>query len=201
MSCQGQKLDLCIVQGKTFAMTLRWASEPYVYKPIENIANTAPVRITSTAHGMPDGWRFAVSAALGLTELNASSNRPSQKDYYEARVVDANTIEINTINGALLKTYKSGGYIQYLSPVSLVNKHARMQIKDKVGGTVLLSLTSDTGEITLNPTQFTISLRLTPEVTEAIAWKKGVYDLEIYDPADVFVLAYGAVSVTQEVTT
>lgn len=31
MSCFGHKLDLCITQGKTFAVTLRWASEPCVY--------------------------------------------------------------------------------------------------------------------------------------------------------------------------
>lgn len=201
MSCQGQKLDLCITQGKTFAMTLRWASEPYVYKPIQTIQNTAPVRIGCTAHGMPEGWRFAVTAVQGLTELNASSTPPGAKDYYESHVVDADTVEINAVNGALLRAYKSGGFIQYLTPVDLTGKSARMQIKDKVGGTVLLELTSATGEIALNTTASTIMLRLPPDTAETLTWKKGVYDLEIFDANDVFLLAYGAVSVTQEVTT
>lgn len=201
MSCQGQKLDLCITRGKTFAMTLRWASEPYIYRPIQLIENVAPVRIHSTAHGMPEGWKFAVSAVQGMTELNAQSAPPGAKDYFEAHVVDVDTVEINAVNGALMKTYKSGGYLQYLTPVDLAGKSARMQIKDKVGGTVLLELTSATGEIALNAAANTIILRLSPDITEALTWKKGVYDLEIFDVNDVFLLAYGAVSVTQEVTT
>lgn len=201
MSCQGQKLALCIPQGKTFSLTLRWASEPYVYRPIQLIENTAPISIDCEAHGMPEGWRFAVAAVQGLTELNAKNSPPAIEDYFEAHVVNADTLEINAVNGALFKPYQSGGFIQYLTPVNLTGKSARMQVKDRIGGEVLLELTSGTNEIVLTPLDSTIMLRLSPAVTEALTWKRGVYDLEIVDDDDVFLLAYGAVSVVQEVTT
>lgn len=197
----GQKLDLTINQGKTFSMVLRWATEPYIYKSITGIAQSAPVRLTVPTHGMPDGWRFGVSAVQGMTQLNAKKSPPDAKEFYEATVIDANTIDINTVNGLLLSAYKSGGVVQYLTPVDMTGMSARMSIKDKVGGTELLSLHTDTGEITLDAAAHTITLRLEPAVTEALTWTKGEYDLEIYNVSDVFLLCYGKVDVAREVTT
>jgi hypothetical protein len=180
---------------------LRWASEPYVYKPITSVANTAPVRLTVPSHGLPDGWRFAVSAVQGATGLNAKKSPPDAKEYYEATVVDANTVDINNVNGMLLGAYKSGGVIQYLTPVDMTGMSARMQIKDKVGGTELLVLTSDAGDITINPSTYTITIRIPPTVTDDITWTTGVYDLEMYNGTDVFLLCFGTVTVELEVTT
>ena len=66
--------DLSLVQGKTFALVLRWETEPVIYRAITAIQQTAPVRLTVTAHGAPDGWRCAVSNAKGMTEINAEAN-------------------------------------------------------------------------------------------------------------------------------
>jgi hypothetical protein len=195
-----QELNLTIQQGKTYSTTLRWASEPYVYKPITSVANTAPVRLTVPAHGLPDGWRFAVSAVQGATGLNAKKSPPDAKEYYEATVIDENTVDINTVNGLLLGQYRSGGVIQYLTPVDMTGMSARMQIKDKVGGTALLTLTSDAGDITVNSGAYTITIRIPPEQT-TVTWTSGVYDLEMYNGTDVFLLCFGIVEITQEVTT
>jgi hypothetical protein len=196
-----QELNLTIQQGKTYSTTLRWASEPYVYKPITSVANTAPVRLTVPTHGLPDGWRFAVSAVQGATGLNAKKSPPDAKEYYEATIVDADTVDINNVNGMLLGAYKSGGVIQYLTPVDMTGMSARMQIKDKVGGTSLLTITSDAGDITINPSTYTITIRIPPTVTEALTWTTGSYDLEMYNGTDVFLLCFGIVEVTQEITT
>jgi hypothetical protein len=196
-----QELNLTIQQGKTYSTTLRWASEPYVYKPITSVANTAPVRLTVPAHGLPDGWRFAVSAVQGATGLNAKKSPPEAKEYYEATVIDENTVDINNVNGMLLGAYKSGGVIQYLTPVDMTGMSARMQIKDKVGGTSLLTITSDAGDITINPGTYTITIRIPPTVTEALTWTTGSYDLEMYNGTDVFLLCFGIISVEFEVTT
>lgn len=197
----GQKLDLTIYQGKTFSVVLRWATEPYIYRPITGIARSAPVRLTVPAHGMPDGWRFAVTAVNRLTQLNARKAPPDPKDYHEATVVDADTVEINNISSLTMPEYQDGGVIQYLTPVDMTGMSARMKIADKVGGTTLLSLHTDTGEITLDAAAYTVTLRLAPAVTEELAWVRGVYDLEIFNASDVFLLCYGAVAVAKEVTT
>lgn len=47
--------DLTIQQGKTFALVLRWETEPIVYKAITAITLTAPARLTVTDHGAQDG--------------------------------------------------------------------------------------------------------------------------------------------------
>lgn len=201
MSCQGQRLDICITQGKTFSWVLRWASEPYVYKPIEEVMNSAPLRLKVPNHGLPDGWMFAISAVGGMVEINASSNPPIAEDYYEASVVDPNHIEVNKLNGFLFSPYTAGGVIQYLTPVSLVGMSARMSIKDRIGGTTILHLTSDNGDITLDPVLHTIATRIAPTASELIQQKKGVYDLELFNNIDVFPLTYGSVAVHREVTT
>ena len=53
--------DLTIQQGRTFSLALRWESPPVVYRPITAIAQTAPARLTVPAHGVPDGWRVAIT--------------------------------------------------------------------------------------------------------------------------------------------
>ena len=193
--------DLSLVQGKTFSLVLRWETEPIIYRNITAIQQAAPVRITSANHGIPDGWRCAVTNVKGMTEINAEANALRDRDYNPVTVIDANTVEINAINAAGFKAYTSGGILQFNTPVSLVGYTARMAIKDKVGGTVLKSLVSPT-DITLNTTTSTITLTISATDTAAFAWKSGVYDLELVSAAGVVTaLLTGKVSVAKEVTT
>ena len=169
--------DLSLVQGKTFSLVLRWETEPIVYKTITAIQQTAPARLTVTGHAIPDGWRCAVTNVKGMTEINAEANALRDKDYNPITVIDANTVEINAINAAGFRAYTSGGVLQFNTPVDLTGYTARMDIKDKVGGTVLKSLVSPT-DITLNTATSTITLTISATDTAAFTWKKGVYDLE-----------------------
>lgn len=200
--------DLLIQQGKTFTLVLRWETEPIVYKAITAIQQTAPVRLTVTGHGAPDGWRAAVTSVKGMTEINAADPaRLRDSDYHALTVLDANTVEFNDINAASFKTYISGGYLQYNTPVDLTGYVARMEIKDKVGGTVLAS--ADVADAPLNilaiaidNTRKTITLTISATATAALTWKKGVYDLEMQsDTGVVTALITGTVAVSKEVTT
>lgn len=194
--------DLVIQQGKTFNKVLRWESPPIIYKPITAIVQQAPVSITCPSHEIPDGWRVTVVSVRGMTQINAPNNPPKDKDYVKATVVDANTIELNTVNAADYKAYTSGGYVQFNTPTDMNGYTARMSIKDKIGGTVLLSLTTENGRISLDNAAKTITLTITAADTAAITWKKGVYDLELVSTSDVVTkLLSGSVSVEQEVTT
>ena len=85
--------------------------------------------------------------------------------------------------------------------LGLTSYTARMSIKDKVGGTELLSLTTEGLQIIVDNSSKTIKLDLDATETAAITWKKGVYDLELVSPGGVVTaLLYGSVSVTPEVT-
>lgn len=199
--------DLTILQGKTFSLLLRWEVEPIVYKQITAIQQTAPVRITSAEHGIPDGWRVAITSVKGMTEVNAEANKVRDRDYNPVTVVDMNTVEINAINAAGFKPYVSGGYLQFNTPADLEGYTARMSIKDKVGGTLLASskiadAPLDILELTIDTALSAVIIKISAIDTAAIAWKKGVYELELESSTGVVTsLLSGAVSVTKEVTT
>lgn len=199
--------DLPLVQGKTFALVLRWETEPILYRPITAIQQTAPVRLTVNTTGLPDGWRCAVSNVKGMTEINAEANALREKDYNPVTVIDANTLEINSINAAGFKPYVSGGILQFNTPVNLTGYTARMKIKDKVGGTVLAS--TEAGDTPLNilnvaldTAKSTITLTVSATATAALIWTKGVYELEMVSSTGVVTtILSGKVMVSKEVTT
>ena len=194
--------DFVILQGKTFGQLLRWEAPPIIYKPITAITQTAPVGITSTAHGIPNGWRVAVVSVKGMVQINAPSSPPKDKDFRQATVVDANTVQLNEVNAAEFKAYISGGYLQFNTPVDLAGFTARMSIKDEIGGTELLRLDTTNNRIVIDNAAKTISLTIDAATTEDITFKKGIYDLEMVSASGVVTaLLTGAISVTREVTT
>lgn len=71
------------------------------------------------------------------------------------------------------------------TPISLVGKTARMQIRySRASSTVIYSLTTANGGITLGGILGTIVINLTPTQTAALL-KSAVYDLELVNSADV----------------
>lgn len=199
--------NLTIVQGKTFTRVVRWEAPPFIYKAITAITRAAPAVVTAVGHGVPNGWRVAVVSAQGMTEINASSSPPKDKDYVKATVLTTDTLELNTVNSLEYSAYTSGGAIQYYTPVNMGGYTARMQIKDKVGGTVLASTDIDDSPLnvitaTIDNSLKTITLAISATATAAFTWKKGVYDLEMVSgTGDVTALLSGAIIVTPEVTT
>lgn len=200
--------NLDITQGKTFTLVLRWETEPVAYKAITAIQQTAPVRMAVAGHGAPDGWRGAVTSVKGMTEINAADQaKLRDSDYHAITVIDANTVEFNDVNAAGFKPYASGGYLQYNTPVDLTDFVARMEIKDKVGGTLLASADVVDAplnilDIAIDNTKKTITLTINATDTAALTWKRGVYDLEMQSATGVVTaLITGTVSVTKEVTT
>jgi hypothetical protein len=196
------KANFTIYKGADFSKVIRWETGPIIYKTISAVAALAPLTLTVPAHGLPNGWRFAVQSVKGMTQLNSKKNPPSENDYYKGTVVDTNTIEVNSINAMDYTPYTSGGVIMYNSPVDLSGYTARMTLKDKVGGTTLLTLTSELFNIVINNTTKTIELVLTAVVTQDLTFTKAVYDLELVNSADkVTRILSGSIKVVEEVTT
>ena len=194
-------LKLKIKQGSTYIKQLRWEAEPFVYKPISGITNAAPVVLHVPSHGLLIDQLFAVQGAGGMIEINCK-DAASLKDWYRATIVDADHIEINKINSSGFKAFTSGGNILYRSVVDLAGYTARMHIRDRVGGNILYTMTTEIGNITINNTTKFITLTITSLETEAFDWKKGVYDLEMVSPAGIVTtILDGEVYVTKEVTT
>lgn len=197
-----RELDIEVTKGSTFSMIVLAEVPPIVYKTITGITNTAPVRITATAHGLHDGWKVAVTNVKGMTELNAEANNVTDADRHHCTVVDVNTIEFNDVNAVGFKQYVASGVLQYYTPVDLTGFVARMSISDRLGGTELFRLDSTIGSIALSPSACTITLTISATESAAFTFSSGVYDLEIESPAGVVTkLLKGAVTVLKEATT
>ena len=193
--------DLTILQGKTFSQVVRWESEPFIYKTITGITAAAPPRLTVPTHGVPNGWRVAVSNVQGMKEINAQNEPPRPSEYKNASVISNDTLELNTVNAAGYSAYVTGGILRYYTPVDIAGFAARMTIRNRVGGTELLSLTTENGRIIVDDAEKRIELLISAEDTEDITWKRGVYDLEMVNGTVVTQIIAGAVAVLQEVTT
>jgi hypothetical protein len=90
-------------------------------------------------------------------------------------------------------------------PVDLTGWTARLQMRSEIdAATVLLSLTTENGGITLGGTDGWIDLFISAEDTADITWRSAVYDLELVEPLitpeHVENKVGGRVIVTPEVT-
>lgn len=198
------KLNLELLLGETFVRVIRWGAPPFIYKPITAITQAAPVQITSTNHGLVTGWPVAVVSVLGMLGINAKHSPPRSNEFVQVTRVDANIITLNTVNSAEFDAYVSGGYLQFYTPVSLAGFSARMTIKNRIGGTVLATLTSGAPDnrIALDDTNHTITLTISAVDTAAFTFTSGVYDLELVSPTGTVTRLYqGSIKISREVTT
>lgn len=195
-------IDINIVKGKTFEFMYRYAESELSYARITGIPSTAPVRITSPLHGIPDGWPVRIEGLRAPVELNTSED-----EYVFATRVSDSVIELNGVRADEYRPYTTGGNVVFSKPFDLTGCSARMQIRTAVNGDLLMSLNSDPlterdGEITVDVELAGLSIHIAPEVTAAIAWQRGVYDLELITPdGGVYpITAISAVTVGAEIT-
>ena len=196
---QPAKINYKIYQGSTFQESYRWESQTKVYAPITAISKSAPCVITtSTNHQIPVGWRFRVTGAGGMRELNSGA-----EDHYIATNTTSNTITINQVNSSLFTAYTSGGVVEYNQPVPLSSYSARMQIRETVeSADVIYSTTSDIGgHIALDLELSTITLSIPALVTQEFDFATAVYSLELYVPGGIVVpFLVGNLTLVPEVT-
>ena len=190
------KINFKLYQGSTFLENLRWESSTKVYKPITAISKSAPCVITSTAHGVPNGWRVRVTNVTGMTELNSSDI------YHQALASTANTIELNAVNSLGYKEYISGGVVEYNQPVDLAGFTARMQLREKLdSATVIVELTTENGGIVVDNTTKVISLQIPAAATALYTFNSAVYSLEMVSGGgQVTPFASGTITLVKEVT-
>lgn len=197
--------DLCIRRGSTFREVVRWETEPWRSAAIESITRGPSTRIvTQSDHGILPGWRVAVSGARGLDEFNIAGHTPTEAELRRATVIDQVTVEFNGVGSIECRPHRAGtGWLIWQSPHDLSGYVARMAIRRRTGGELLHTLTSDVdGGIVIDDSMKTITLEIGHELTEAFAWRTGVYDLELESPdGDVFAVLAGCVSVADEITT
>lgn len=201
MALDPKQDDWTIYQGRVFRRVVRWETTPTVFKAITGVTRGAPTSVLCVGHGLSSGWYMAITDVLGMTEINAPANSPRSSDYRQVTVVDPDNFTINDLSSAQFSPYTSGGYIRYNTPKSLSGAVARLQIRDRVGGTLLLDMSSTTGEISLDDVDHVVIVTILDDVTKLMTYTSAVYDLEIEDSdGDTYVLLTGSIEVVPEIT-
>lgn len=198
---QPAKLNYKVYQGSTFQETYRWESQTKVYVPIQAISKSAPCIITTqTVTELPTGWRFRVTGAGGMKEINT----PSEDNYYIATGINqAKTqVTINQVNSSSYTTYTSGGVIEYNDWVNLLIFNARMQIRETVDSTTIIyQATSAGGQIVLDNTYKTITLTIPASVTQGFEFETAVYSMELFtETGEVIPFIEGNLVLVKEIT-
>jgi len=85
-------------------------------------------------------------------------------------------------------------------PVDLNGYTARMTIRRKIGGDVLISLTTANGGLAIDTEASTVTISMTATQTASLA-RSGVYDLELVAGSTVNKLLRGDFVLRREVTT
>ena len=197
-------LSLSLRLGATADIPIRVESDELTFAPITAITKAAPVAITSTGHGIPDGWRAAVLNVGGMTELNAVWNAIRDSDFRRLAVIDVNTIAFPGVTSAGFRTYTTGGELAYYAPKDLSGyTAARMDIKRAVGGAVLASLSTTDGTIEIDSANSAVWLHIVPTTLVELAAGDYVFDIELLDGTDVLALcsAESVLHLLPEVTT
>lgn len=206
MTCENIK-QIDLIRGISYDATIRWEGTEITYKPITGIAQAAPVAITCNGHGVPSGWRVAISAVKGMTDINSKNTPPKESDYHKATVSSANLITLNDVNAAEFSAYKSGGYLQYNTPIDMTGFTARMQIRASLNATDIIDTFTtedvrlpDTG-IVIDNVNKTITIKIEASVTEAYTFNTAVFSLEaISTDGVVSRIIAGDVTSTKDVT-
>lgn len=88
------------------------------------------------------------------------------------------------------------------TPVNLTAYTARMQVRQSYSsGEILLNATTENGRLQVSGAEGKVTLSLTADVTAAITWRRGRYDLELVAPdGAVTRLLEGQITVSKEIT-
>lgn len=190
---QPARLDLRVIQGATLRKPLLLMQPHYVYLPITAIQQTAPLRLTVPAHGMPDGWPCWLEGTAGWAQLNRDKLR---EPFRIGAVVDANTIEFNALNGK--KQSASGGDLVYQPPVDLGGCTGELRILFAQGVSLTLS-TGNGGLVIEGPGR--LLLVITAAQVAGLTSKTGTYDLTLtMSNGDPLRWAEGVVSLSLELS-
>jgi hypothetical protein len=194
--------DFTIQQGATFNPQLKFSQPQFSVKAITAITKSGQAVVTATGHGLTVDWPVWIVGVLGMDQINhrADELRNPSKAYF-GYFMDANTIRLN-VDSSRFAAYISGGELLYHPPVDLTGFTARMDIRKTLGSaTVIHTLTTENGGITLGGAAGTIELLIPALTTETFDFGNAVYDLELISAVGVVTrLVGGAITLSKEVT-
>lgn len=205
MSSDLPKIKLSVRKGASADIPLRLETGTLSFAAISAMAKSAPLRVTATGHNIPDGWYVAIVDAKGMVELNAEdSNAIRDSEFHRVTWIGADTVDFDGISSANFKTYTSGGYLAFYAPMGLASyTSARMDVKTRVGGDVILALNTTGATLEIDAATSTVWIRLEDDSLDAVPARDYVFDIELVHATavDAICSAESVLTVQPEVTT
>lgn len=199
------KLKLSARKGASADIQILVETDTMAFAPISTMAQTAPLRVTSTGHGILDNWRAAVVDAKGMTEMNAADSASIRDgELHKITVVDANTIEFDSISAAGFRAYTSGGYLAFYAPKDLSGyTAARMDLKTRAGGDVILALSTIDDTLEIEAASSSLWVHLPADALDDVPAREYLFDVELIrsDGVDAICAATSTITVLPEITT
>jgi hypothetical protein len=176
--------DIELPQGSTYRAIARWGVPACTLKAITAISLTAPATLTVPSHGLVNGWPVTIEGADSMEayvrdDLGGATLEPITKHQHSASPVDDDTITLPCVNTLASKAYAGKAALRYNAPVDMAGYAGRLQVRNKAGD-LLISLTSDDGDIIINNTTKTIEVVFMASRTVGATWKSASFALEMY---------------------
>lgn len=163
-------LDLPIIPGATNRKPLYLLQPRWERRAITEIQRTPSLLLTVTGHDLPAEWPCWVEGVSGWSALN---RQPPQQAPWMVGVVDADTVEINALNGA--EQNGRGGWLVYQPGVDLTDATAVLTL---TGPGYTLELTTANGGLQVLGVG-RLLIVLTPEQSAGLPLSGVTYTLDI----------------------
>ena len=169
-----------IRRGSTFEMSMLYASDKVEIRQIEGVVSLVPLRLTVTAHGLPDGWPVDIECVKRPQEMNATD--------LSIAVVDADTVEVSGVHGDCWRAWDNTGVIRFPSPGDLTGISARAMFRKNIrDADPIITLHSSEpadGRIILDAVEHSITLSIPYDFTASLPLIAGVWDMELFDGSE-----------------
>lgn len=185
-------IKLNILQGRTFEHVFQCSESIIIYKKIDELIDTVPVRIVVKDHGLPDGWPIFIQGVGHPKQLN--TDRPVM-----ASILNKDTIELNKLALCCCSYNIKDAYISYFKPYDLTGFKARATIRPHINSPVVFYKWDNVvADYDLNA----FILKINANETTEFKWTNGIYDMEaVNDSGEVYsVVNPSPVKVFKEVT-
>ena len=167
---QPARQDLPIIPGATNRKPLYLLQPRWERRAITEIQRTPSLLLTVTGHDLPAEWPCWVEGVSGWSALN---RQPPQQAPWMVGVVDADTVEINALNGA--EQNGRGGWLVYQPGVDLTDATAVLTL---TGPGYTLELTTANGGLQVLGVG-RLLIVLTPEQSAGLPLSGVTYTLDI----------------------
>jgi hypothetical protein len=186
---------ITVQAGVDLELEFRLSGAEFIYVPITAVSQTAPVRLTAPAHGLPDGWSFWIEGIPATGPASLNRNRFSAQTPYQAVFVDVDTIEINAVNGIGLPAYDGGGVLVYQEPVDITGATAVLVLRKDASTPAAVTATGAVDAVN-SVIRFAV-----PAASVTLPFERGLYqaDITLLGGA-VRLLGRGAMSVNSDLT-